>query len=149
MGQLLPNGKMGIAVLETYTSQIAVDELAIAASIKKWCDLYFPRLVCFDKYTTASIAQRLQNSGVQTKDISGAAFYTACSDFHDALSNFRVVHSGQEALIQQMANCAAKISPDAWRIVRRKSAGPVDIPIGLAMVIHVLAQPVNEAKIYA
>jgi len=149
MGQLLPSGKIGIAVLETYTSQIAVDELAIAASIKKWCDLYFPRLVCFDKYTTASIAQRLQNSGVQTKDISGAAFYTACSDFHDALSNFRVVHSGQETLIQQMANCAAKISPDAWRIVRRKSAGPVDIPIGLAMVIHVLAQPVNEAKIYA
>lgn len=149
MGQLLPSGKIGIAVLETYSSQIAVDELAIAASIKKWCDLYFPRMVCFDKYTTASIAQRLQNSGVQTKDISGATFYTACSDFHDALSNFRVVHSGQEALIQQMANCAAKISPDAWRIVRRKSAGPVDIPIGLAMVIHILAQPVNEAKIYA
>jgi phage terminase large subunit-like protein len=149
MGQLLPSGKIGIAVLETYSSQIAVDELAIAASIKKWCDLYFPRVVCFDKYTTASIAQRLQNSGVQTRDISGAAFYTACSDFHDALSNFRVVHSGQEALVQQMSNCAAKISPDAWRIVRRKSAGPVDIPIGLAMVIHVLAQPVNEAKIYA
>ena len=149
MGQILPSGKIGIAVLETYSSQIAVDELAIAASIKKWCDLYFPRMVCFDKYTTASIAQRLQNSGVQTKDISGATFYTACSDFHDALSNFRVVHSGQEALIQQMANCAAKISPDAWRIVRRKSAGPVDIPIGLAMVIHILAQPVNEAKIYA
>lgn len=149
MGQLLPSGKIGIAVLETYSSQIAVDELAIAASIKKWCDLYFPRVVCFDKYTTASIAQRLQNSGVQTRDVSGATFYTACSDFHDALSNFRVVHSGQEALIQQMANCAAKISPDAWRIVRRKSAGPVDIPIGLAMVIHILAQPVNEAKIYA
>ena len=149
MGQLLPSGKIGIAVLETYSSQIAVDELAIAASIKKWCDLYFPRVVCFDKYTTASIAQRLQNSGVQTRDISGATFYTACSDFHDALSNFRVVHSGQEALVQQMSNCAAKISPDAWRIVRRKSAGPVDIPIGLAMVIHVLAQPVNEAKIYA
>ena len=47
-----------------------------------------------------------------------------------------------------MANCAAKITPDSWRIVRRKSAGPVDIPIGLAMVIHVLAQPVSEAKVY-
>jgi len=47
-----------------------------------------------------------------------------------------------------MANCAAKITSDAWRIVRRKSAGPVDIPIGLAMVIHILAQPVSEAKVY-
>lgn len=149
MGQVLPSGKMGIAVLETYSSQIAVDELAIAASVKKWCDLYFPRVVCYDKYTTASIAQRLQNSGVAIRDISGAEFYTSCSDFHDALSNFRVVHSGQEVLIQQMANCAAKITDQSWRIIRRKSAGAVDIPIGLAMVIHVLAQPMNEAKIYA
>jgi phage terminase large subunit-like protein len=105
-------------------------------------------LVCYDKYTTQSIAQRLQNAGVQTRDISGQSFYTACSDFHDALVNDRLRHSGQDLLIQQMANCAAKITPDAWRIVRRKSAGPVDIPIGLAMVIHILAQPVSEAKVY-
>jgi hypothetical protein len=48
-----------------------------------------------------------------------------------------------------MNNSAAKINDSAWRIVRRKSAGPVDIAIGLAMVIHILAQPVHEAKIYA
>jgi phage terminase large subunit-like protein len=149
MGQLLPNGKIGLAVLETYSSQVAVDEVLVAASIKKWADMYYPRLVCYDKYTTASIAQRLQNAGVQTRDISGQTFYTACSDMYDALVNDRLRHSGQDALIQQMANCAAKQTPDAWRIVRRKSAGPVDIPIGLAMVIHILAQPVAEAKVYA
>jgi hypothetical protein len=149
MGQLLPNGKIGLAVLETYSSQVAVDEVLVAASIKKWADMYYPRLVCYDKYTTASIAQRLQNAGVQTRDISGQSFYTACSDMYDALVNDRLRHSGQESLIQQMANCAAKQTPDAWRIVRRKSAGPVDIPIGLAMVIHILAQPVAEAKVYA
>ena len=148
MGQLLPDGRIGVAVLETYSSQVAVDELVMAASIKKWADLYYPRLVCYDKYTTASIAQRLQNAGVQTRDISGQSFYTACSDFHNALVNDRLRHSGQDLVIQQMANCAAKITPDSWRIVRRKSAGPVDIPIGLAMVIHVLAQPVSEAKVY-
>jgi len=148
MGQLLPDGRIGVAVLDTYSSQVAVDELAIAASIKKWADMYYPRMVCYDKYTTASIAQRLQNAGVQTRDVSGQSFYTACSDFHDALVNDRLRHSGQDLLIQQMANCAAKITPDAWRIVRRKSAGPVDIPIGLAMVIHILAQPVSEAKVY-
>ena len=149
MGQILPDGKIGVAVLETYSSQVAVDEIAIAASVKKWCDLYYPRLVCYDKYTTASIAQRLQMAGVQTRDISGQAFYVACSDFHDNLVNNRLRHSGQPELVQQMQNCAAKITSDAWRIVRRKSAGPVDIPIGLAMVIHVLAQPVSEAKVYS
>jgi len=149
MGQLLPDGKIGVAVLETYSSQVAVDELSIAASIKKWADLYYPRVVCYDKYTTASIAQRLQMSGVQTRDISGQAFYTACSDFHNSLTNNRLRHSGQEVLIQQMSNCAAKTNDSSWRIVRRKSAGAVDIPIGLAMVIHVLAQPVSEAKVYS
>ena len=149
MGQILPNGKIGVAVLETYSSQVAVDELVIAASVKKWCDMYYPRVVCYDKYTTASIAQRLQMSGVQTRDVSGQSFYTACSDFHDALTNDRLRHSGQDQLVQQMSNCAAKTNDSSWRIVRRKSAGAVDIPIGLAMVIHVLAQPVSEAKVYS
>jgi len=149
MGQMLPDGRIGLAVLETYTSAVSVDELVIAASIKKWADMYYPRLVCYDKYTTASIAVRLQNSGVMTRDVSGQSFYTACSDMYDALVNDRLRHSGQDVLIQQMANCAAKITPDAWRIVRRKSAGPVDIPIGLAMVVHIMAQPVAEPKVYA
>ncbi|MEI7614969.1 MAG: terminase large subunit [Betaproteobacteria bacterium] len=149
MGQIMPDGRIGVAVLETFHSQISIDELKIAAAIKKWCDLYYPRVVCFDKYTTASVAARLERSGVRVQDVSGASFYTACSDFHEALSNSRIVHSGQELLIQHMLNCAAKSNDSSWRIVRRKSAGPVDIAIGLAMVIHVLAQPISEAKVYS
>lgn len=149
MSQIMPDGRIGVAVLETYSNQVAVDELKIAASIKKWCDLYYPRTVCFDKYTTASIAKRLELSGVAVRDISGAEFYTACSDLHNALSNGHLVHSGQELFIQHMNNSAAKINDAAWRLVRRKSAGPIDIAIGVAMCVHVLAQPIQEAKIYA
>jgi len=149
MSQILPDGRVGVAVLETYSNTVAVDELKIAASIKGWCDLYYPRTVCFDKYTTASIAKRLEMSGVAVRDISGAEFYTACSDLHDALSNGRLVHSGQELFIQHMNNSAAKVNDAAWRLVRRKSAGPIDIAIGVAMCVHVLAQPIAEAKIYA
>jgi hypothetical protein len=47
-----------------------------------------------------------------------------------------------------MSNCAAKESADSWRIVRRKSAGPVDIAIGLSMIVHILNQPMAEAKVY-
>ena len=149
MGQMLPDGKMGVAVLETFHNDVSIDELEISVAIKRWCDLYYPKIVCFDKYTTASVAARLERSGVRIQDISGAAFYTACSDLHEALSNSRIVHSGQELLIQHMNNCAAKTNDSAWRIVRRQSAGAVDIAIGLAMVVHVLSQPVPEAKIYS
>jgi hypothetical protein len=38
-GQLLPDGRIGIGILETYSSQMAIDELKMAASIKSWCDL--------------------------------------------------------------------------------------------------------------
>lgn len=149
MGQVLPSGKFGVCVLETFHSQVAVDELQIAARVKYWCDLYYPRVVCFDKYTTASVAARLERSGVAVRDISGQQFYTACSDLHDQLVNHRLVHSGQDALITHMQNCAAKTNDGGWRLIRRKSAGPIDIAIGLAMVISVLAQPLEEAKIFA
>jgi phage terminase large subunit-like protein len=109
MGQITPSGKIGVAVLETFFSQVAVDDTVVAAAIKKWADMYYPRMVCYDKYTTASIAQRLQNAGVQTRDVSGQSFYTACSDFHDALVNDRLRHSGQDLLIQQMPKCTTNI----------------------------------------
>lgn len=147
IGQITPTGKIGVAVLETFHSQVAVDELVVAAAIKKWCDLYYPRTVCYDKYTTQSIATKLERSGVAVKDISGQQFYQACGQMHEAMATGKMVHSGQESLINHLTNCAAKMNDSAWRIVRRKSAGPVDIAIGLAMVIHVLTEPPAEAKI--
>jgi len=148
-GQIRPDGKIGLGILQTWTSDIAVDELKIAAEVKGWIDQYHPRLVCFDRYTTASIASRLENSGVQVLDVSGAAFYQACSDLLDALVNNRLVHSGQAEFIQQMNNCAAKNSSDAWRIVRRKSAGAVDAPIATAMIVSQLVKPVSSVAIYS
>ncbi len=56
------------------------------------------------------------------------------SDLLEGLVNHRVIHNGQEELIQQMNNCAAKVNDSAWRIIKRKSAGDISAPIGLAMV---------------
>ena len=102
---------------------------------------YRPRMICYDKYATASIADRLKNAGQATEDVSGAAFYQACGDLLDGLVNHRVVHSGQAELIQQMNNCAAKNNDSAWRIVKRKSAGDISAPIGIAMVVSQLGKP--------
>ncbi len=148
-GQLLPDGRIGMGLLQSWHSDIAVDEQKIAVDVKLWADKYFPRMICFDKYTTATIAQRLQMSGCATVDCSGTIFYQACSDFLDALVNRRLVHSGQETLIQQMNNCAAKQNDAAWRIIRRKSAGDVSAPISLAMVVHQLLKPQGQAAVYS
>jgi phage terminase large subunit-like protein len=148
-GQLLPDGRIGIGILETYSSQMAIDELKMAASIKSYCDLYKPRLVGFDKYATQTIADRLSQSGVICEDVSGQQFYKACGDLLEGLVNHRVVHNGQEELIQQFNNCAAKVNDSAWRIIKRKSAGDISAIIGIAMVVSKLMLPAPKPQIYS
>ena len=147
-GQLLPDGRIGVGILQTWESAVSVDDLKIAADIKGWADQYRPRQICYDKYATASIAERLSNAGCITQDISGQQFYQACGDLLDGLVNHRVVHNGQENLIQQMNNCAAKVNDSAWRIVKRKSSGDISAPIALAMVVSMLMKPQQVAAIY-
>jgi len=148
-GQLLPDGRIGVGILQSWHSDVAVDEQKIAVEVKLWADKYFPRMICFDKYTTATIAQRLQMSGAATVDCSGTIFYQACSDFLDALVNKRLVHSGQATLIEQMNNCASKQNDANWRIVRRKSSGDVTAPIAVAMLVHQLIKPQGQAAVYS
>jgi len=147
-GQIMPDGKIGVGILQTWESAVSVDDLKIAAEIKAHSDIYRPRQICYDKYTTQSIADKLANAGCVVQDISGQQFYQACGDLLDGLVNHRVVHNGQANLLQQMNNCAAKVNDSAWRIVKRKSAGDVSAPIALAMVVSMLMKPQQVAAIY-
>lgn len=147
-GQILPDGRIGVGLLQTWESQVSVDDLKIASDIKAWADKYFPRKICFDKYATQTIADRLANAGQVIQDVSGAQFYQACTDLKDALDNKRVVHKGQDLWIQMMQNCAAKTNDSSWRIVKRKSAGDISGAIGTAMVVHELTKPQQVATIY-
>jgi phage terminase large subunit-like protein len=137
-----------VGIIQTWESQVSVDDLKIAADIKGWADQYRPKMICYDKYATQSIAERLANAGQVVQDVSGQQFYQACSDLLDGLVNHRVVHNGQAELIQQMNNCAAKVNDSSWRIVKRKSAGDISAPIGLAMVVSMLLKPQQVAAIY-
>jgi len=148
MGQILEDGRIGVAVLEIFHSDVSIDELFVANAIAKWAKVYYPRMVCYDKYTTASIAKRLESNGIQITDISGQKGYQASGDLYEALANKRLVHSGQDELVAHMANCAAKESDASWRIIRRKSAGPVDIAINLSFIVHILTQPMGQAQVY-
>jgi len=148
-GTLLPDGRIAVGILQKWESQVAVDDLKIAVGIKEWCDKYRPRMVCYDKYATQSIADKLLSGGVMVGDISGMQFYQACGDLLDGLVTHKVVHNGQAEWIQNMQNVAAKENDSAWRIVKRKSAGDISASIGTAMVVHQLMKPQSTAKIYA
>jgi phage terminase large subunit-like protein len=147
--QLMPDGKIGVGIMHQWQSDVAIDELKMAADIKGWWDQYRPTMLCYDKYATASIASRLQQSGCKVVDMSGQIFYTACGDLLEAIVNNRIAHNGQSELVASMNNCGAKLSDSAWRIVRRKSAGDVSAAIALAMVVHQLVKPVSKPAIFA
>ena len=152
-GSLLPDGRIGLQLLKTWESLVAVDELQIAVDIKEKADTWHPRLVIHDSYTTAAIAERLTNSGLKLEACVGAQFYTACSTFKDAIDNKRVVHNPHESqteLTTQMLNVASSSRDNGWRIVRKKSmGGPVAAPISMAMLVMHLSKPVGEAKVYS
>jgi phage terminase large subunit-like protein len=147
-GQILPDGRIGVGILQTWESTVAIDDLKVAADIKGWADIYRPRQIMFDKYATQSIADRLANAGQVVEDCSGQQFYRACGDLLDAVVNQRMVHNGQKELIEQFANVAAKVNDSAWRIVKRKSAGDISAPISIAMIVSKLMQPQQVAAIY-
>jgi phage terminase large subunit-like protein len=147
-GQILPDGRIGVALVQTWESNISVDELKIAADIKAWCDQYKPRVVLYDRYTTLAVAERLQNSGVMVETIVGAEFYAACSTLKDSIDNRRIVHAGQQILDDQMNNCGAKSTDSSWRIIRKASAGPIVGPISLAMLVSRLSQPISKPQIF-
>ena len=144
----MDNGKIGTALIQTWENSVQVDDLKIAADIKGWVDKFRPKLVCYDKYATQTIADRLSRAGVPVEDISGSRFYQACGDLLDSIVNFRMAHSSQPEMDKQMNNVAAKTNDSGWRIVKRKSAGDVSAPIALAMVVHKLLLPQAKPAIF-
>jgi phage terminase large subunit-like protein len=146
--QITPEGKIGVGVIETYTSEVAIDEIKMASQINEWAMKYRPVNIAYDKYATASIAQRLTQSGHKLIDISGQSFYQACGELSDALSNLRLVHQGQPEWVNSMNNAAMKTNDAGWRIVRRKSAGDVTAAIATAMCVHMLSKPISVPQSY-
>ena len=148
-GQVMDDGKIGVGVVAQFESHVAIDELKMAVEVAEWAKQYRPRLICFDKYTSMSVAERLAQSGYKIQDMSGQVFYQACSDLLDSIVNSRLAHNGQQSLVDSMNNCAAKETDAGWRIVRRKSAGDVSAAIALTMVAHQLLKPQSKPTIIA
>jgi hypothetical protein len=82
------------------------------------------------------------------EDVSGAAFYTACTDLKNALDNQTLVHKGQDKWISQMEACAIKQNDSSWRIIKRSSGGDISGAIATAMVVTKLLKPQQVASIY-
>ena len=141
-------GKIEIGLLQLWTSDVAIDDLKMAADVHAWAQKLKPRVIMYDKYATQSISQRLQQSGQKLEDCSGQSFYQACGELLDAFVNQRLVHSGTKELTESWFSVGAKTNDAGWRIVRRKSAGDVTSAICSAMLVHYLTRPQSTPQIF-
>lgn len=135
-------------LVDTWSADGALDELAMAGDVAEVARQLEACVIAYDRYTAAAVAARLASAGFATEDTSGARFAQACDELLSAMVTRRVVHGGQAALTDHVLACAKKPASDGgWRIIRRKSAGPVAGAIALAMALHHALRPQSEASI--
>lgn len=145
--QLLDDDKIGVGLLETWTSEGSLDDLAIAGTIATWARKYHARVVAFDRWTASAIAARLASAGVPVADVSRQVFYQACDELLNAMTNKRLVHAGQPELTAHVAGCARKTDPSGgWRIIKA-SRQQITAAVALAMTVHHAVQPQRQAGI--
>jgi phage terminase large subunit-like protein len=147
-GQL--NGdKVKLKCLQTWNAQSSIDDLRMASEINEHIKRFKPKMLLFDRYTSAGVAARLAHTGVLVTEISGQLFASACDEMLAAMSHNRIEHSDQYELSESVNSCAMRTTDSGWRIVRRKSAGgEVAAAIASAMVIWYANKPQAVAAIY-
>ena len=146
-GQL--NGqKVKLKCLQTWKSEASIDDLKVASDINLHIQRFRPKMLLFDRYTTAGVAARLAHTGVPVMEISGQLFASACDEMLAAMSHNRIEHGDEYELSESVNSCAMRTTDSGWRIVRRKSAGEVAAAIAAAMVIWYANKPQAIAAIY-
>ncbi|MGI9143415.1 MAG: terminase TerL endonuclease subunit [Fluviibacter sp.] len=146
--QLMEDGNVAIGLLTSWVSDTAIDEMVIAQEIGKWARTYRPRVVAFDRWTGAAIAQRLAAAGLPVGDVSGASFVQACDQTLSAMNSGRLRHAGQPDLTAHFNACVKKPAADGgWRVVRKQSNSDISAAVAAIMCIHHALAPERQAVI--
>jgi phage terminase large subunit-like protein len=146
--QHLDDNKVGAHLLETWTADGAIDELAIAGTVAPIARKLGARAVAFDRYTAAGIASRLASVGIPVGDCSGSQFAQACDELLSSMVHGRLVHGAQDALTEHVLACVKKpVADGGWRIVRRQSSGPIAGAVALVMATHYALRPLPRAEV--
>ena len=148
VGAQMDGDKVKLKCLQTWKSEASIDDLKMASEINDHIKRFRPKMLLFDRYTTAGVAARLAHTGVPVMEISGQLFASACDEMLAAMSHNRIAHRDEYELSESVNSCAMRTTDSGWRIVRRKSAGEVASAICSAMLIWYANKPQAVAAIY-
>jgi len=142
------NNKVKLKCLQTWTAEAAIDDLTVASEINLHIQRFRPKMLLFDRYTTAGVAARLAHTGVPVMEISGQLFATACDEMLAAMTHNRIEHGAEYELTESINSCAMRVNDYGWRITRKKSAGEVAAAIAATMLVWYANKPQAIAAIY-
>ena len=147
IGQISEGEPLTVGVAESWINPAGVDEIAIAARVEEWIELYRPDAIGFDPYTTGSLAERLQYHATWTK-IHGVAYVSACLSTWDLVTAGRIRHPADPYMDAQIAAAGRKdVGDGAFTIARLRSDVAIPAVVSLARLVALATEPINVAEI--
>jgi phage terminase large subunit-like protein len=106
----------------------AVPESVIVGAVRELAERYPGARIGYDPFGSpiSSAMRRLQDEGLPIVPVGGAAFRSACGAFLGAVVTRRLRHLGDPVLGAAVRAAARSEDAEAWRWIRRRSAGPID-----------------------
>jgi hypothetical protein len=122
-------------------SGVGVTEQQVAADILGWVDLWHPRAVGFDPYTSMGIAEKIQHR-VKVEKITGVRWYNACAQLWDVIAAGDLAHPGDPDFTDDVLAAGRRdIGDGIWTMSRRDSRRSIPAATALGRAVHLAVSP--------
>jgi hypothetical protein len=137
------DGKLVAAQIASWhaTDDEPVTEADVAAGVLEWVNLWHPRAVGFDPYTSTGIADAIAHR-VKVEKITGTRWYTACGQLWDTVASGGLAHPGDEDFTEDVLAAGRRdIGDGIWTMSRRDSARSIPAATALGRALHLAVSP--------
>ena len=140
--------KFVVALLQTWTNPVNLDDKQIANELAVWVRKYQTETVAYSRQTAGAVASRLAPAGINTTPIDGALYGQACDEMLSAVTSGRLIHADQDELNKQVLSAVRLPFKDGgWYLGRKVSNSYICATVGMAMVSHFATRPETEVDI--
>jgi len=118
-----------------------VTEAGVAADVLKWVDLWHPRALGFDPYTSTGIAAAVEHR-VKVEKITGVRWYNACAQLWDTVASGDLAHPNDEDFTADVLAAGRRdIGDGIWTMSRRDSQRSIPAATALGRALHLAVSP--------
>jgi len=119
-----------------------VDEGAVILEVRRLTRQYPRSVIGYDPQSAIAAAmKRLADEDLPVVAVGGTEFRAACAGFLGHVVTGRIRHRSDAVLDSAVRLAARSEDAEAWRFVRRRSAGHIDALVAATIAVHLSEQP--------